>query len=146
MVQLREKDTPEAEVMRLGRELPAVTRRYGAPLIINGHPSGAKANGAERAHVGREGPPVREVHARLGPDAIIGTSCYGNVTRTVAAEEVKQCVHVPVFAIGGITVDNAQQVIDAGADAIAVVFGVFASADVEAAVHALAQLFAGEQH
>jgi thiamine-phosphate pyrophosphorylase len=48
---------------------------------------------------------------------------------------------VPVFAIGGITIDNAHQVIDAGADGLAVVSGVFAAIDVEAAAYALAQLF-----
>jgi thiamine-phosphate pyrophosphorylase len=55
--------------------------------------------------------------------------------------EVKQRVNVPVFAIGGITIDNVDQVIDAGADGIAVVSGVFAAADVEAAARALARLF-----
>ena len=45
MVQLREKDTPPEEVIRLGRDLLAVTRRYGALLIINDHPSVAKAVG-----------------------------------------------------------------------------------------------------
>jgi thiamine-phosphate pyrophosphorylase len=175
MVQLREKDTPQEEVIRLGRELLAVTRRYGAVLIINDHPAVAKAVGADGAHVGREDPPVHEARALLGPDAIIGASCYGDAARAMAAEqegadyvafgtpfpsptktkrtdislgifqEVKQRVKVPVFAIGGITIDNARQVIDAGADGIAVVSGVFAAADVEAAAHALAQLFAGEK-
>jgi thiamine-phosphate pyrophosphorylase len=114
---------------------------------------------------------VEETRALLGPGAIIGASCYGDVTRAVAAEqagadyvafgtpfpsptktkrtdislgifrEVKQHVKVPVFAIGGITIDNVHRVIDAGADGIAVVSGVFAAADVEAAAQALAQLF-----
>jgi thiamine-phosphate pyrophosphorylase len=171
MVQLREKETPQEEVIRLGRELLAVTRRYGALLIINDHPSVAKAIGADGAHVGREDPPVNETRALLGPEAIIGASCYGDVTRAMAAEqagvdyvafgtpfpsptktkrtdislgifrEVKQHVKVPVFAIGGITIDNARQVIDAGADGIAVVSGVFAASDVEAAARALAQFF-----
>ena len=175
MVQLREKDTPQEEVIRLGRELLAVTRRYGAVLIINDHPAVAKAIGADGAHVGREDPPVHEARALLGPEAIIGASCYGDVTRAMAAEqegadyvafgtpfpsptktkrtdtplgifqEVKQHVRVPVFAIGGITIDNARQVIAAGADGIAVVSGVFAAGDVEAAAHALAQLFVGEK-
>jgi thiamine-phosphate pyrophosphorylase len=172
MVQLREKDTPQEEVIRLGRELLAVTQRYGALLIINDHPTVAKAVGADGAHVGREDPSVEDTRDLLGPDAIIGASCYGDVTRAMAAEqaganyvafgtpfpsptkskrtdislgifrEVKQHVKVPVFAIGGITIGNARQVIDAGADGIAVVSGVFAAADVEAAAHALAQLYA----
>jgi len=175
MVQLREKDTPRDEVVRLGRELLAVTRRYGALLIINDHPSVAQEVGADGAHVGREDPPVAEARALLGPQAIIGASCYGDVARAVAAEhdgadyvafgtpfpsptktkrtdisleifrQAKQQVKVPVFAIGGITLDNAQQVIDAGADGIAVVSGVFGATDVEAAARALAQLFAAER-
>lgn len=175
MVQLREKDTPRDEVVRLGRELLAVTRRYGALLIINDHPSVAQEVGADGAHVGREDPPVAEARALLGPQAIIGASCYGDVARAVAAEhdgadyvafgtpfpsptktkrtdisleifrQAKQQVKVPVFAIGGITLDNAQQVIDAGADGIAVVSGVFGAVDVEAAARALARLFGGER-
>jgi thiamine-phosphate pyrophosphorylase len=171
MVQLREKETPREEVIRLAREVLAVTRRYGALLIVNDHPAIAREVGADGAHVGREDPPVAEARAMLGPEAIIGASCYGDVARAVAAEqagadyvafgtpfpsptkpkrtdislgifrEVKQQVKVPVFAIGGITIDNAPQVIDAGADGIAVVSGVFAAPDVEAAARALARLF-----
>jgi thiamine-phosphate pyrophosphorylase len=177
MVQLREKTAPRQEIVRLGRELLEVTRRYGALLIINDHPTVAQEIGADGAHVGREDPPVAEARALLGPQAIIGASCYGEVGRAVAAEqegadyvafgtpfpsptkakrtdlsldilrEAKQRVKAPVFAIGGITITNARQVIDAGADGIAVVSGVFAAADVEAAARALAQLFtaAGSQ-
>ena len=171
MVQLREKETPREEVIHLAREVLAVTRRYGALLIVNDHPAIAREVGADGAHVGREDPPVAEARAMLGPEAIIGASCYGDVARAVAAEqagadyvafgtpfpsptkpkrtdislgifqEVKQRVKVPVFAIGGITIENAPQVIDAGADGIAVVSGVFAAPDVEAAAQALAQLF-----
>jgi len=172
MVQLREKETPRAEIVRLGRELLAVTRRHGALLIINDHPSVAQEIGADGVHVGREDPSVAETRALLGPQAIIGASCYGEVARAVEAEqagadyvafgtpfpsptkskrtdislrifhEAKQRVRVPVFAIGGITLANAQQVIDAGADGIAIVSGVFGASDVEAAARALARLFA----
>ncbi len=171
MVQLREKETPREEVIRLGRELLDVTHAYGALLIVNDHPAIAREIGADGAHVGREDPPVAEARAMLGPEAIIGASCYGDAARAVAAEqagadyvafgtpfpsptkpkrtdtslgifgEVKQQVKVPVFAIGGITIENAPQVIDAGADGIAVVSGVFAAPDVEAAARALAHLF-----
>ena len=115
---------------------------------------------------------MAETRALLGPQAIIGASCYGDVARAVAAEregadyvafgtpfpsptkntkrtdisigifqEAKRLVHVPVFAIGGINMANAQQIIDAGADGIAVVSGVFGTPEVEAASRALAQLF-----
>jgi thiamine-phosphate pyrophosphorylase len=171
MVQLREKETPRAEIVRLGRELLAVTRRYGAVLIINDHPSVAQEIGADGVHVGREDPPVAEARALLGPQAIIGASCYGDVARAVEAEkagadyvafgtpfpsptkpkrtdislgifqEAKQQVRIPVFAIGGITLANAPQIIAAGADGIAVVSGVFAAPDVESAARALARLF-----
>jgi thiamine-phosphate pyrophosphorylase len=173
MVQLREKEAPRQEIVQLGRELLAVTRRYGALLIINDHPSVAQEIGADGAHVGREDPPVAEARALLGPQAIIGASCYGDVTRAVAAEQdgadyvafgtpypsstktkrtdlsleifrqVKAHVKLPVFAIGGITLDNARQVIDAGADGIAEVAGEFGTADVETAAQGLAQLFRG---
>ncbi len=173
MVQLREKMASPEEIIRLGRELLTVTRRYGALLIVNDHPNVAREIGADGVHVGREDPPVAEARALLGPDAIIGASCYGDVARAVAAEqagadyvafgtpfpsptktkrtdtpltifqEAKRQVQVPVFAIGGIAVGNAQQVIAAGADGIAVVSGVFGAADVEAAARALAQLFEG---
>jgi thiamine-phosphate pyrophosphorylase len=171
MVQLREKETPREEVIRLGRDILTVTRRYGALLIVNDHPAIAKEIGADGVHVGRDDPSLAEARAIVGPEAIIGASCYGQVDRAVAAEqagadyvafgtpfpsptkakrtdisleifqEAKQRVRVPVFAIGGITLANARQVIDAGADGLAIVSGVFAAPDVEAAARALAQLF-----
>lgn len=174
MVQLREKDAAPEEVKRLGQEILAVTRRYGALLIINDHPKVAQEIGADGVHVGRDDPPVAEARALLGPQAIIGASCYGDIERAVAAEQAgadyvafgtpfpsptkakrtdisleifqtaKQRVRVPVFAIGGITSANATQVIDAGADGIAVVSALFGDTDVEAAARVLSQLFAGD--
>ncbi len=112
-----------------------------------------------------------EARALLGPDAIIGVTCYGQIERAVEAEQegadyvafgtpfpsptkgtqgktpltiyrdVKQHVAIPVFAIGGIHVGNAQQVRDAGADAISVVSGVFGAPDVGAAAKFLAAMF-----
>jgi thiamine-phosphate pyrophosphorylase len=171
-VQLREKDTPREEIVRLGRAVLEVTRRYGALLIVNDHPGIAKDIGADGVHVGREDPPVAETRALLGPGVIIGASCYGDIERAVTAEregadyvafgtpfpsptkpgkgigtpigifqEAKRRVHVPVFAIGGITLANARQIIDAGADGIAIVSGVFGAPDIEAAAQALSQLF-----
>ncbi len=172
VVQLREKHTPTEEVAKLGQSLLAVTRRYGALLLINDFPEVAHAIGADGVHVGREDAAVAEARALLGPEAIIGVTCYGEIENAVAGEragadyvafgtsfhsptkntqgrtpltiyrEAKQHVSVSVFAIGGITVDNAQQIRDAGADAISVVSGVFGASDVGAAAKTLADLFA----
>ena len=87
MVQLREKETPREEIIRLGREILAVTRRYGALLIVNDHPTVAREIGADGVHVGRDDPPIAETRAIVGPDVIIGASCYGDVERAVAAEQ-----------------------------------------------------------
>lgn len=173
LVQLREKEAPREDIIQLGRAVLEVTRRYGALLIVNDHPSVAKAIGADGVHVGRDDPSVAEARALLGPEAIIGASCYGELERAVTAEregadyvafgtpfpsptktkrtdislsifqEAKRLVHVPVFAIGGITLDNAVQLLAAGADGVAVVSGVFGAPDVEAAAHAFAALFPG---
>ena len=86
LVQLREKDAPPEDVARLGRELLAVTRRHGALLLINDYPEVARDIGADGVHVGREDTPVAAARALLGPHAIIGASCYGDIDRAVAAE------------------------------------------------------------
>ena len=86
IVQLREKDAPPEEVARLGRELVAVTRRYGAVLLINDYPEVARDIGADGVHVGREDTSVAAARALLGPEAIIGASCYGDIDLAVTAE------------------------------------------------------------
>ena len=168
MVQLREKDIPAKEVARLGKTALTVTRKHGALLIVNDHPSVALEIEADGVHVGRDDPSVSEARQILGPDAIIGASCYGDVDKAIKAEQAgadyvafgtpfpsptkvkrtdisldifriaKQQVSLPIFAIGGITIDNASQIINAGADGIAVVSGIFGAEDIGAATRALA--------
>ncbi|MGH7889090.1 MAG: thiamine phosphate synthase, partial [Thermodesulfobacteriota bacterium] len=87
IVQLREKDTPEEKIIRLGKVLLKITRKYGVPLIINDSPELAKEIGADGVHLGEYDPPVSEARKLLGNEAIIGVSCYGKIERGIQAEK-----------------------------------------------------------
>jgi thiamine-phosphate pyrophosphorylase len=146
----------------------------GCLLIVNDHWRLAAALGIPAVHLGRddEDEPLDAIRAALGPQALIGISCYASLER--AARFAPQVDYLafgamfasgtkpqappaplsilmsarqfmrPVVAIGGIDARNAAQVIAAGADAVAVIGGVFAQQDITASAQALeAQCRAG---
>jgi len=86
VVQLREKDTPEDEVVELGKALLGLTRKYGVPLIINDSIELAREIGADGVHLGEDDPMVAHARDVLGKDKIIGVSCYGKIERGINAE------------------------------------------------------------
>ncbi|MCH7950355.1 MAG: thiamine phosphate synthase [Candidatus Dadabacteria bacterium] len=171
IVQLREKDTPQNEILNLGRELLKLTRRYDVPLIINDSPELAKEIGADGVHLGGDDTSIKNARAILGDEAIIGVSCYNQIERGLNAvqngadyvafgtpyytptkpereptsiEVLKEAVYVisqiPIFAIGGITKENASEILGTGVDGIAVITSVFGSPDPELAARELATL------
>ena len=171
IVQLREKDTPQNEILNLGRELLKLTRRYDVPLIINDSPELAKEIGADGVHLGGGDTSIKNARAILGDEIIIGVSCYNQIERGLNAvqngadyvafgtpyytptkpereptplEVLKEAVYVisqiPVFAIGGITKENASEILGTGVDGIAVITSVFGSPDPENAARELATL------
>lgn len=140
-------------------------REYGVPLIINDDPALARAVGADGVHLGGTDGDIASARALLGDRAIIGASCYDQlanamhavaagasyvafgafhptttkVTRSRAHPDLLRqsaALGVPRVAIGGLTPDNVAPLIDAGADLLAVVSGVFAAADPVAALRA----------
>ena len=172
IIQLREKDTPEEEIIKLGKKLLKITRKYGIPLIINDSPKLAREIGADGIHLGKDDPEISEARSILGDEAIIGVSCYGDIERGLRAEmegadyvalgtpfftptkpdrkstpfevlrEAKRRItKIPVFAIGGITKENAQSVLETGVDGIAVITAVFSSPNPEEAARSLAEFF-----
>lgn len=172
IIQLREKDTPEEEIIRLGKELLKITRKYGIPLIINDSPKLAKEIGADGVHLGGDDPGIFEARRLLDGEAIIGVSCYSEIERGMRAErkgadyvafgtpfftptkpdrkptpfetlkEAKRRItRIPVFAIGGISRENAQLVLKTGVDGIAVITSVFSLPDPEEAARSLASFF-----
>ncbi|UPG89573.1 thiamine phosphate synthase [Luteibacter aegosomaticola] len=170
LLQYRDKTTDAARRAREAAELATLCARHDVPLIINDDVALAQACGAAGVHLGVQDVSIAEARAILGPDAIIGTSCYGSLERAkqmrdegadylgfgamypsttkphapVTTHDVltqASQLGVPVVAIGGLTPDNARSVIDAGADFIAVVSAIFAAPDIQAATRRFADLF-----
>jgi thiamine-phosphate pyrophosphorylase len=151
--------------------LRTLTRTYAARLIINDDPDLALAVDADGVHLGAEDQGIAAARVKLGAGKIIGASCYNRPPLAFEAEaqgadyvafgaffpsgvkpgavraevdllrQVRSEFSVPVVAIGGITLDNAPQLLAAGADALAVISGVFAVPDVEQAARSFSNLF-----
>lgn len=162
LIQYRNKAAGKTLLLRQSTALLAACRSYGVPLIINDHLDLCAKIDADGIHLGASDPKPGPVRRLLGADKIIGVSCYNQFALAQEAEaggadyvafgacfpsetkpnavhaplglfeQAKQTLRVPVVGIGGITVDNAKQVKDAGADAIAVVSTLFDAEDIKA--------------
>lgn len=159
IVQLRDKETSDDDLVALARALRAELAPRGVPLIVNDRPAVATAAGANGAHIGQEDGDPRAVRERLGPDATLGLSVtrssevatvdpavvdyvglgpvFASATKADAApplgvdglRTVGAMLPVPFVAIGGIDAGNAASVIAAGAAGIAVVSAICAAED-----------------
>ena len=171
LLQYRNKSASPALRLIQGRALLALCWEYQVPLIINDHLDLALALDAHGLHLGTEDGLLAEARARLGAEKILGASCYRSLptaldaqqagadyvafggffpslvkpstTRTPLAllHEAKQQLSVPLIAIGGITPDNAPQLVAAGADGVAVITALFGAPDVRAAAQSFNALF-----
>ncbi|HEY0721775.1 MAG TPA: thiamine phosphate synthase [Gammaproteobacteria bacterium] len=172
MIQYRNKAGDESQRQWEAQDLVNLCRPLGVPLIINDDVKLAQLVRAHGVHLGKEDPHIAEARAALGPNAIIGVSCYNELERAIAAEqagadyvafgsffpsttkpkavraepallrEAKQRLKIPVVAIGGITAENGAPLIAAGADLLAVITDVFGQCDIRAAAERIAHLFA----
>lgn len=172
LIQYRDKSADATRRLDQARRLNALCQRYQIPLIINDDVELAAEVSAAGVHIGKNDPAFTTARARLGENALIGVSCYNRVDLALAAEkagadhvafgavfpsptkpteirasiallrEARAALQIPIVAIGGITPDNAPLLLDAGADALAVVSGVFGQPDIRAAAARYAALFA----
>ena len=149
MVQLREKDMPPFELLRLARQLRRVTEGR-ALLIVNDRVDVAMLAVADGVQLGETALDVADVRGLVGPDMLIGRSVHsevgavdaecqgadylvlGTVFETAShpggkvggldlVSEVTAAVGIPVLGIGGITAGNATSVVEAGASGVAVI-------------------------
>ena len=170
MVQYRDKTIDRERRAEEARALRAACVRYDARLIINDDIELTQTVRAHGVHLGETDATPSAARAALGSDAIIGVSCYADLSRArqLAALDVDylalgafypsptkpharrahpQLLHdarelgLPLVAIGGITPDNGAALIAAGADFLAVISGVFAAPDTEAAARHYSALF-----
>jgi thiamine-phosphate pyrophosphorylase len=151
--------------------LLGLCHEHGALFIVNDDVELALSCGADGVHVGNTDASLASARERLGDQAVIGVSCAGLIERALAAQAggasyvafgrffdsrtkpnapgaepallntVRPQLQIPVCAIGGVTPQNAGDLIARGADMIAAVDGVFGAADVEAAAKLYAGLF-----
>jgi len=171
-VQLRLKDVSDAEVLRISATLKPIVQAADAAFILNDRPDLAAKLDADGVHVGQSDASYAEARAALGPDRIVGVTCHNSRDLAYAAAEAgadyvafgafyptdtkepshwaepeilevwQETMEAPCVAIGGITVENAEPLVRAGADFLAVSAGVWAHPEgPRAAVAAFNALF-----
>lgn len=170
IMQYRDKQSSAATRLEQAQALNQLCREYDALLIINDDVELAAQSGAQGVHLGRDDAALAAARDFLGQQYLIGASCYNQIalaeaavqsgadyiafgrfytssTKPEAAQADIQLLQqaknlgVPVCAIGGITQENAAPLVEAGADMIAVVAGVFDQPDITEAAKHLSSLF-----
>ena len=165
MVQLREKDRPRVQLLPLAKQLAALCRRYGAPLIINDDVALAMEADADGVHLGQQDLPAGQARALLGAGKILGVSAHNAAeaqaalragadylgagavfatgtkpdARPLSIETLRSicAVGLPVAAIGGIDVQNLPRLAGSGIAGAAVAGALFGAPDITAAARRL---------
>ena len=159
LIQLRDKHTSPREFYDSALAAVNTARRLGVLLIINDRVDIALAAGADGVHLGQDDLPPERVRSLVGPNRIIGFSTHtleqasaadslpvdyiaiGPMFETSTKEkadpvvgfellrEIKRRISKPLVAIGGITLERARLVIEAGADSVAVISDLYSTGD-----------------
>ena len=154
-LQLRLKDVREEEIVRATEILMPIAQKHDVAFILNDRPDLAARLGCDGVHIGQQDASYDEARAAMGPGRIVGVTCHGSRDLAFEAGEAgadyvafgafyptatkavqfradlellqwwAETMTVPVVAIGGITVENAAPLIEAGADFVAVSSGVW---------------------
>jgi thiamine-phosphate pyrophosphorylase len=162
VVQLRDKELADDELVRAAEAFRAACERHRALFVLNDRPDLVEACGADGVHVGREDTPFDEARAAVGPERLVGLSAttaaelagdadyfgvgaiFGTPTKPESSpgglelvRAARETLRVPWFAIGGIDLANVGDVVAAGAPGVAVVRAIQDADDPEAAARAL---------
>lgn len=167
VVQLRDKEMGRPELVATGRRIAVMARKAGILFIVNDRLDVALACGAGGVHLGQDDQPAATARAIAAKDFIIGVSVgsseearravndgadylaaspvfpTGSKTDAISCcglegiRSIRSAVRVPVVAVGGINIQNVDDVINAGADGIAVISAVVGQQDITGAARAL---------
>ncbi len=170
VLQYRNKAATAALKLEQASALRALTGEFSVPLIINDDALLARQVGADGVHLGGTDGNLAAARALLGNARLVGLSCYNRlelahqaarqgadyvafgsffasavkphaVTATPGLlRQARREIELPLVAIGGITADNGAQLLQAGADALAVISAVFDAADIQQAARQFANL------
>jgi len=146
---------PDSHILALGRHIVPRAQDRGVAVLINDRPDLAVELGADGVHVGQDDMPYAQARKLVGPNAIVGVTCHASRHLAMEAGEAgadyvafgafyptetkdpsakadcdllgwwQEAVEVPCVAIGGIMVENARPLVEAGADFLAVSAGVW---------------------
>ena len=171
MVQFRAKDLAGRERYATAALLLDTCRARRVPLIVNDDPALAAGIEADGVHVGRDDGDVLSARRIVGDRSIVGVSCYDRLDLALAAAgdgatyvafgsffasptkpravpapirllaDAREKIDLPIVAIGGVTAGNGAALVEAGADFLAAIDGVFGGEDVERAARGYAALF-----
>jgi len=160
LVQLRDKQASSGELCASAQQVAELVRKADGIFILNDRADVACAMDADGVHVGQDDLPVQSARALLGPGKLIGYSthileqvreadcsaadyiAFGPIFTTASKEnpdpvvglgglrEARKATRKPLVAIGGITLENARAVIEAGADSVAVIRSLVGAPDV----------------
>ena len=163
VLQYRNKAASHKLQTQQARAILPLCRQYNVPLIINDSVKLCLTLDADGVHLGADDGNLSEVRVRIGNDKILGASCYNRFDLALEAQQAganyvafgacfasstkpnapvagldlftraKTELNIPSVAIGGITLQNASQVLQAGANAIAVINDIFNAEDIKLA-------------
>ncbi|MDH5766379.1 MAG: thiamine phosphate synthase [Gammaproteobacteria bacterium] len=170
IVQYRDKSQDQAKRHQQAQALKQLCEDYNTVLIINDDIELAIKVDAHGVHIGMHDTPLENARRQL-QNKIIGVSCYNDFELAAQAQQqgadyiafgsffsssikpeankadvellikAREELQLPVCAIGGITSDNAAQLIDAGADMLAVITDVFGCDNTKIASEKISRLF-----
>ena len=171
VIQYRNKQGNAQQRRQEAAALLQLCQQHQVPLIINDDVALAASVNADGVHLGKTDASLAQARQQLGPQAIIGVSCYNSLEGAMSAaqagadyvafgrffsshskpdaqpaeaallRQARRQLQLPIVAIGGITPENGQALLAAGADLLAAIYGVFGQPDIEAAASAYAALF-----